>query len=309
MRLGVSVPNFGPGTDPDLLCRWAQVAEGLGFDVLMVSDHVVLTPEVAGRYPPPFFEPFTTLAWLAARTSRIRLGTSVLIVPYRHPLLVARMAANLQQLSGGRLVLGVGAGWARQEFDALGVPFERRGRVTDEHLRAMRAAWEDDDDNYRGGCAIPFWVGGGSGAAPRGAAGPGVASAALHAVLAARTAAAAGGDGGRGRMPAARAEAADPAARHRHAGRGAGPARRRGHDRAGRRRPRRTTRARRADGDPRPLPPRPARDAAARARLADAGRGGRAPCLGGVIRGLILLRPPVGLCRKELWVGRLRRTG
>ena len=71
-------------------------------------------------------------------TSRVRLGTTVLIVPYRHPLLTARMAANLNRLSGGRLVLGVGVGWARQEFEALGVPFRRRGALTDEYLRAMR---------------------------------------------------------------------------------------------------------------------------------------------------------------------------
>jgi alkanesulfonate monooxygenase SsuD/methylene tetrahydromethanopterin reductase-like flavin-dependent oxidoreductase (luciferase family) len=87
----------------------------------------------------------------------------VLIVPYRHPLLVARMAANLNQLSGGRLVLGVGVGWARQEFAALDVEFGRRGRLTDEYLDAIRAAWADDAD-YRAG-TIPIWVGGNSDAA------------------------------------------------------------------------------------------------------------------------------------------------
>ncbi|NUW36200.1 LLM class flavin-dependent oxidoreductase [Nonomuraea sp. SMC257] len=165
MRIGVNVPNFGPGTDPAALRRWARTVEGLGFDLLMVSDHVVVTPDVAEQYPAPFYEPFTTLSWLAGVTDRIGLGTTVLIVPYRHPLLVARMAANLQQLSGGRLVLGVGVGWARQEFEALGVPFERRGRLTEEHLLAMRAAWEDEDD-YRAG-RIPLWVGGNSDAGIR----------------------------------------------------------------------------------------------------------------------------------------------
>jgi probable F420-dependent oxidoreductase len=129
----------------------------------MVSDHVVVTPDVAEQYPEPFYEPFTTLAWLAGVTDRIRLGTTVLVMPYRHPLLTARMAANLNRLSGGRLVLGVGIGWARREFDALGVAFERRGSLTDDHLRAVRAAWEtaarDTDD--RGG-RIPIWVGGNS---------------------------------------------------------------------------------------------------------------------------------------------------
>ena len=165
MRLGVNVPNFGPGTRPDTLARWAQTVEGLGFDLLMVSDHIAVTPDVAEQYPAPFYEPFTTLAWLAGLTHRVRLGTTVLIVPYRHPLLVARMAANLNDLSGGRLVLGVGVGWARQEFDALDVAFGQRGRLTDEHLLAIRAAWRDDRD-YRSG-HIPLWIGGNSDAALR----------------------------------------------------------------------------------------------------------------------------------------------
>src|SRR6185312_15137759 len=163
--MGVNVPNFGPGTTPGLLRRWAQTVEGLGFDLLMISDHIAVTPDVAEQYPPPFYEPFTTLAWLAGITDRIQLGTTVLIVPYRHPLLVARMAANLNDLSGGRLVLGVGVGWAVQEFDALGVPFRQRGKLTDDYLRAVRAAWENDED-YRGG-RIPVWVGGNSDAGLR----------------------------------------------------------------------------------------------------------------------------------------------
>jgi len=165
MRLGVNVPNFGPGTDPGMLRSWAQTVEGLGFDLLMVSDHIAVTPDVAEQYPAPFYEPFTALAWFAGITDRVQLGTTVLIVPYRHPLLVARMAANLNQLSGGRLVLGVGVGWARQEFEALGVPFQRRGALTDEYLTTIRAAWSDDTD-YRAG-RIPIWVGGNSDAGLR----------------------------------------------------------------------------------------------------------------------------------------------
>jgi probable F420-dependent oxidoreductase len=158
--MGVNVPNFGPGTAPGLLRRWAQTVEGLGFDLLMISDHIAVTPDVAEQYPAPFYEPFTTLAWLAGLTERIKLGTTVLIVPYRHPLLIARMAANLNDLSGGRLVLGVGVGWAVEEFDALGVPFRQRGKLTDDYLQLVRAAWENDQD-YRGG-RIPIWVGGNS---------------------------------------------------------------------------------------------------------------------------------------------------
>jgi alkanesulfonate monooxygenase SsuD/methylene tetrahydromethanopterin reductase-like flavin-dependent oxidoreductase (luciferase family) len=165
MRIGVNVPNFGPGTDPGMLRDWAQTVEGLGFDLLMVSDHVAITPDVAEQYPAPFYEPFTTLSWLAGITHRVRLGTTVLLLPYRHPLLVARMAANLHQLSGGRLVLGVGVGWARQEFAALGVPFGRRGALTDEALRTVRAAWQDEADYGHG--PIPIWVGGNSDAGLR----------------------------------------------------------------------------------------------------------------------------------------------
>ncbi|GGQ59231.1 hypothetical protein GCM10010216_21540 [Streptomyces flaveolus] len=138
MQLGVNVTNFGPGTDPGILREWARLAEGLGFGALMVSDHVAITPDVAERYPEPFYEPFTTLSWLAALTTTVRLGTTVLVLPYRHPLLVARMTANLHQLSGGRFVLGAGVGWARQEFEALGVPFTARGRLTDECLGILR---------------------------------------------------------------------------------------------------------------------------------------------------------------------------
>ncbi|MBO2450618.1 LLM class flavin-dependent oxidoreductase [Actinomadura barringtoniae] len=165
MLLGVNVPNFGPGTDPAMLRSWAQTVEGLGYGLLMVSDHVAITPDVAEQYPAPFYEPFTALSYLAGLTTRVRLGTTVLIAPYRHPLLVARMSANLNQLSGGRFVLGVGVGWARQEFEALGVPFERRGRLTDEHITAVRAAWDNEYD-YRSG-PLPIWIGGNSDAALR----------------------------------------------------------------------------------------------------------------------------------------------
>jgi alkanesulfonate monooxygenase SsuD/methylene tetrahydromethanopterin reductase-like flavin-dependent oxidoreductase (luciferase family) len=115
-----------------------------------------VTPDVAQRYPEPFHEPFTTLSWLAGITTRVRLGTTVLVLPYRHPLLVARMVTNLDRLSGGRFVLGVGVGWARQEFEALGVPFGERGRLTDEYLSILRPA-----------VSVPIWVGGNSGAAIR----------------------------------------------------------------------------------------------------------------------------------------------
>ncbi|MEH1163929.1 LLM class flavin-dependent oxidoreductase [Micromonospora sp. CPCC 205539] len=165
MQIGVNVPNFAPGTDPDVLRQWAQTVEGLGFDLLMVSDHIVVTPDVAEQYPTPFYEPFTTLSWLAGVTHRVKLGTTVLVLPYRHPLLTARMAANLNRLSGNRLILGVGVGGFRQEFEALGVPFRQRGALTDEYLSTIREAWRDTADYDTP--EIPIWVGGNSDAALR----------------------------------------------------------------------------------------------------------------------------------------------
>ena len=165
MRIGVNIPNFGPGTDPGVLRRWAATVEDLGYGMLVVSDHIVVTPDVREQYPPPFYEPFATLAWLAGTTRRVTLGTSVLILPYRHPLLVARTAANIADLSGGRFVLGVGTGWARQEYAALDVPFEQRGRLTDAYLTTILDAWRDEAD-YRAG-DIPLWIGGNTGAGMR----------------------------------------------------------------------------------------------------------------------------------------------
>jgi len=141
VRLGVNVPNFGPGTTPDSFDEWAELGEELGLDLLAVSDHVVVTPDVAGHYPAPFYDALTTLAYLAGTTESIRLGTTILVVPYRHPLQTARVTATLDQLSRGRLVLGVGVGWAAQEFAALGLDHARRGALTDEALATILEAW------------------------------------------------------------------------------------------------------------------------------------------------------------------------
>jgi len=141
MKFGLNLINFGPGATPESIGASADWAEQVGFDLVMVSDHVALTPDVAKAYPAPFYEPFTALAWLAGRTSRVELGTTVVILPYRHPLLLARMVNNLDQLSNGRLILGVGVGWAQAEFAALGVPFGQRGRLSDEYLTVLETCW------------------------------------------------------------------------------------------------------------------------------------------------------------------------
>jgi probable F420-dependent oxidoreductase len=166
MRFGVNILNFGPGANPNALRHWAQIAEAVGYDFAMISDHVAITPDVAAQYPAPFYDPFVTLAWLAAQTRRIELGTTVTILPYRHPLQTARMAANIDQLSGGRFILGVGVGWAKQEFAALGVPFERRGALTNQYLETILQAWASDAHPLRAPHP-PIWVGGSTDAAIR----------------------------------------------------------------------------------------------------------------------------------------------
>src|SRR3989441_5232291 len=138
MRIGVNLLNFGPGANPDSLTRWTQLAETLGYHLVMISDHVALTPDVVARYPGPYYDPFVTLGWLARATTRVELGTTVVILPYRHPLHTARLTANIDQLSGGRFIFGVGVGWAKQEFETLGVPFERRGGMADDYPAASK---------------------------------------------------------------------------------------------------------------------------------------------------------------------------
>ena len=183
MKFGVNLINFGPSAHPDSLARWAMLAETLGYHFLMTSDHIALTPDVEARYPAPFYEPFTTLGWLAGVTRRVEIGSTVVILPYRQPLEVARMAANVDQLSGGRLLFGVGVGWSQQEFAALGVPFHRRGVLTNEYLAALKTLWTNDVASFEGRYLAftevhtaprpvrtphpPIWVGGGSDAAIR----------------------------------------------------------------------------------------------------------------------------------------------
>ncbi|MBD0694695.1 TIGR03619 family F420-dependent LLM class oxidoreductase [Streptomyces sp. CBMA123] len=150
MKFGVNVPNYGESATPQGMSRWAARLEELGYHQLMVSDHVALTPEVQRLFAAPFYDPFTVLAWLAGTTSRIGLGTTVAILPYRHPLLVARTVANIDQLSGGRFTLGVAAGWAPGEFAALGVPYNQRGARSDEYLAAIKACWAGERASFQG---------------------------------------------------------------------------------------------------------------------------------------------------------------
>jgi probable F420-dependent oxidoreductase len=152
----------------------------------MISDHVAITPSVKPRYPEPFFDCFTTLAWLAGQSRRVQLGTTVAVLPYRHPVLTARLVANIDQLSGGRFIFGVGVGNAEDEFRVLGQSRNRRGAIADATLAAILALWTGTDAVSVAGRDVtfadvspirpfqqphpPVWVGGQSDAAFRRAA-------------------------------------------------------------------------------------------------------------------------------------------
>jgi probable F420-dependent oxidoreductase len=180
MELGIHLPQYGRAASPNGIARVSRHAEALGLAHLWVSDHVVHPAQQ--RYPSAYlYDPLLTLTWSAAITSRIGLGTSVLVVPQYNPLWLANALSSLDSLSQGRLTLAVGVGWSEAEFDALGQSFSDRGRRTDEILALLRAAWEEDPCNFDGtyysmsdlrilpkpGHRIPFWIGGNSEAAFR----------------------------------------------------------------------------------------------------------------------------------------------
>ena len=169
MNFGVHLANGGVWASRDTIVPLGVRADELGFDSVWVSDHVVLPSRIESTYPygPPgtftpetsqnFWEPFAVLAFTAGRTQRVKLGTSVLVVPQRQPLVVAKQWATLDALSGGRTILGIGAGWMREEFEALGVDtFERRGAATDEAVRLYRALWTQEGDGSFNGDVYQF---------------------------------------------------------------------------------------------------------------------------------------------------------
>ena len=186
MHCGVGLPHFRQLASADAITTVAQQAEALGFDSVWVSDHIVVPRSAIPRFGEVFFEPFTTLAYVAGKTQRIRLGTSVIILPYRHPLFMAKALATLDVLSEGRLIVGAAVGWLIEEFEALGIPFSERGARSDEALQVMRALWTEAEPKFDGrffrfaGIKAepkplqkphpPIWIGGGSPAALRRAA-------------------------------------------------------------------------------------------------------------------------------------------
>jgi probable F420-dependent oxidoreductase len=180
MQLGIHLPHAGEQATPALIRRYAIRAEALGFSDVWVSEHIIVPRKQFPRSP-LFYDPVVTLSWVAAVTERVRLGTSVLVLPMRHPLPLAKELATLHNLSGGRLILGAGVGWLESEFAALGAPFNQRGRRMDEGIAMMRAVWTQDPVTFKAKYIpaeirdmtmlplpvsdIPLWIGGSSEAA------------------------------------------------------------------------------------------------------------------------------------------------
>ena len=162
MRLGLHALGIGNGADRAVIDAVAAAADRAGFATLWSGEHVVMVDESASRYPysddgrisvpaaADWIDPLIGLSFVAAATSTIGIGTGVLLLPEHNPVLVAKQAATLDTLSGGRLTLGIGVGWSREEFDALGIPFERRGARTNEYVEAIRTLWRDDVASFDG---------------------------------------------------------------------------------------------------------------------------------------------------------------
>ena len=180
LDVGVHLPQYGRVASAEAVTRAARHAEELGFRDVWVSDHTVHPADQ--DYPSPYlYDPLVTLTWAAAITERVRLGTSVLVVPSHEPVGLANRLASLDNLSGGRLVVGAGVGWSEAEFVALGHDFHDRGRRLDEALELFRTIWTEDPVTFEGEYTrldgirvlpkpaghIPVWIGGGSEAAHR----------------------------------------------------------------------------------------------------------------------------------------------
>ncbi len=196
MQIGFNAPTAGPLATAEALARLAVEGEAMGFDYLTFSDHIVIPADIRARYPysetgefPPGsragrHEQLTAIAFIAAKTSRIRLVTSVMVVPHRPAVLTAKILASIDILSNGRLTVGIGAGWLKEEFEAIAAPpFAERGAVTDEYIQAFRELWTSEHPRFSGrhvkfeGILFepkprqrphpPIWVGGESGPALR----------------------------------------------------------------------------------------------------------------------------------------------
>ena len=154
MTIGLFAINYHACAEPRAAAQVAQLAESLGYDSLWTGEHVVLPSPRVDPAPmdpdEPILDPLVALTYVAAHTERIRLGTGVILLPQRSPVVLAKQVASLDVLSRGRLILGIGVAYLEQEMAAIGVPMERRGARADEYLAAMRSLWEDDAPAYHG---------------------------------------------------------------------------------------------------------------------------------------------------------------
>lgn len=162
MQIGIMPPLFSPIATPDYLMAIGAAADRLGFASLWAPEHVVLFDEYESKYPysddgklavgrdAGILDPFNVLAFLAAATTKVRLGTGIALVPQRNPVYTAKQVTTVDRLSNGRVDFGVGIGWLREEFAALGVPWARRGPRTEEYLEVMRRLWMDEVSSFEG---------------------------------------------------------------------------------------------------------------------------------------------------------------
>ena len=161
MQFGFALPHIGAEASKDAIVQVAQRAEALGFDSVWVLDRLLWPVNPTAKYPgtpdgrlpkemQTVYDPLTVLTFVAACTQKVKLGTSVLVAPYRNPVIMAKMGATLDQLSGGRFIFGVGVGWNADEFTAVGEPVHERGRMTDEYLQVVKALWTADEPSFAG---------------------------------------------------------------------------------------------------------------------------------------------------------------
>jgi probable F420-dependent oxidoreductase len=154
VKIGVCSSNSGPYTTRGMLIALADEAEKVGIESIWVSEHLVLADPRASPSPmdpeDPILDPVTSLAFLAGRTETVRLGTGIIVLPLRNPLILAKELATVDVLSGGRLIFGIGVGYVEREFRALGVPFRSRGLRTQDHLAAIRAVWTEEHPGHAG---------------------------------------------------------------------------------------------------------------------------------------------------------------
>lgn len=149
MKYGLTIPNYGKFADRESILEISIAAEELGYDSLWASDHIVLPTDHKG-FGNIFFEPLVTLSYIAQRTKTIKLGTSVIVLPYRNPVVFAKSISTLDVLSGGRVIVGIGSGWLKEEFNALGVNHEERGRITDEYLEIIKKLYTSETPSFSG---------------------------------------------------------------------------------------------------------------------------------------------------------------